>query len=133
MHGAVLTEEDIHQLKQKWNIPFNPFYVDDEARGTFQKQISSRVYSEYDKWTKNYQIYSQLSSEQKRKFQFYFEPEKIEIDQLEFNITLDEKEATRVSNLKILNYLSSYIPSMIVGSADLAYPTGTYLENKGDI
>lgn len=133
VHGAILTEEDIHQLKQKWNIPFNPFYVDDEARGTFQKQISSRVYSEYDKWTKNYQIYSQLSSEQKRKFQFYFEPEKIEIDQLEFNITLDEKEATRVSNLKILNYLSSYIPSMIVGSADLAYPTGTYLENKGDI
>ena len=133
VHGAVLTEEDIHQLKQKWNIPFNPFYVDDEARGTFQKQISSRVYSEYDKWTKNYQIYSQLSSEQKRKFQFYFEPEKIEIDQLEFNITLDEKEATRVSNLKILNYLSPYIPSMIVGSADLAYPTGTYLENKGDI
>lgn len=133
VHGKDLTNEDIEQLKNKFNIPLNPFYVNDDLRGEFQKQIFSRSNVEYDKWSKIYQNYNELSKEQTKKYQFYFDKQEFNLDNLEFNVELSDKEATRKSNQKILNFIAPYIPSLIGGSADLSSATGTYLEKYSNI
>lgn len=133
VHGKDLTEQDIQNLKQKWNIPLNPFYVNDDLRGNFQNQIFERSNQEYEKWSKNYQKYNTLSKEETRKYQFYFEKQEINLDQVEFSIEFEEKESTRKSSQKVLNFIAPYVPSWIGGSADLSGSTGTYLENYDNI
>lgn len=128
VHGKSLTNEDIEQLKNKLNVPQNPFYVNDDLRGLFQKQIFDRNNSEYEKWSKQYHEYASLTKEEKKKYNFYFQPDDINIDNFDFNISFEEKEATRFSNQKVLNFLSPYIPSLIGGAADLSKATGCYLE-----
>ena len=132
VHGSVLTDEDIDNIKNKFNIPKNPFYVNDDLRSNFQKQIFERMKPYYDNWSNNYKKYTTLSNEEKRKFNFIFEDENINIDNIDFEIN-EEKEALRISNHKILNKLAPYIPSIIVGSADLASSTKIKLDNYSNI
>ena len=133
VHGKDLTDEDIEQLKNKLNIPLNPFYVNDDLRGEFQRQIFSRTNVEYEKWSKNYQYYTNLSKEQTKKYDFYFDKQEFNFDKLEFQVEFNDKEATRKSNEKILNFIAPYIEPLIGGSADLSKTTGTYLEKYSNI
>lgn len=128
VHGKDLEEEDINQLKIKLNIPPNPFYVNDDLRSYFQKQIYERVNPVYEKWNKKLQYY--MDNKDKR-YSFYFEKENIDLEHLKFEF--NKEESTRESNYNILNKIAPYMPSMICGSADLSSSTGTYLENYDHI
>lgn len=133
VHGKCLEQNDIIQLKQKLNVPANPFYVNDDARAIFQKKIFERSNKEYEKWAAAYQLYTNQSKEETKNFNFYFNKQDINIDALSFEYEEDTKEATRQSNAIVLNKIAPYIPSLIVGSADLSKTTGTYLEKYNNI
>lgn len=133
VHGKVLEIKDIDLIKQKLNVAKNPFYVNDNARASFQKMIFDRNTIYYSKWSESYQKYSNLSKDDTKKFNFYFEKQNINIDNINFEVYEDIKEDLRKSNSTVLNKVAAYVPSLIGGSADLSHSTGTYLEKYDNI
>lgn len=135
IHGKVLSDEDYNQLKQKLNMPKNPFYVSEEARRNFIDQITKRSSKKYDEWSKNYKDFNAgLITNKIDDYNFLFNKDAyINILDHEFNLNIDKKEATRFINQKIMIEIARMLPNFIGGSADLAKSTGTYLEHFGDI
>lgn len=135
IHGKVLSDEDYNQLKQKLNMPKNPFYVSEEARRNFIDQITKRSSKKYEEWSKNYKDFNiGLITNKIDDYNFLFNKDAyINILGHEFNLNIDKKEATRFINQKIMIEIAKMLPNFIGGSADLAKSTGTYLEHFGDI
>ncbi|MDD3453528.1 MAG: transketolase [Bacilli bacterium] len=132
IHGKKLNKDDVNQIKNNLNLPKNEFYVDENIKNAFAKQISVRTNNKYSQWSKNYQ---ELINDEKldiNKFKFLFNKDD-DIDILNMNFDLELREATRITNKKIINYISQKLPNFIGGSADLAEPTGCYLDNMKDI
>ena len=66
-------------------------------------------------------------------FNSFFNPKKIDIINTDFNLDKGIKEATRVTNGKIMTTISKNIHNFIGGSADLSSSTNTYLKDMQDI
>ena len=58
-HGRPLRKEDIEQLKNNLNMPQGSFYVSEQAKMEFQRQISERTGEKYLEWSNNYKLYDQ--------------------------------------------------------------------------
>lgn len=133
VHGKPLTDDDIKQLKYNLNIPTNPFYVDEEARNYYRKLVSERSNLAYTNFAS---IYKEASNNEEymKKISFIFN-NNLKCNFLDFDFHLDDikTEATRVTNKKIMNIISKYIPFMIGGSADVASTTNAYLDQMGDV
>lgn len=125
VHGKCLSEEDIKQLKQKLNIDYTPFYVDDLAKNEMQKQISNRSVEKYNRWTADF---NNLLSIDDRLSKFINHGENINLLNHDFNFPIDLNEGTRVTNHQIMNVICEKTESLIGGSADLSSSTQTYLE-----
>lgn len=132
-HGKPLTSDDIKQLKYNLGLPQTPFYVDENLRNQFRREIAERSNIAYTRWA---EIYREFATDQEFMSQiaFAFNP-KISCNFLNFNFKLEDipKEATRVTNKRIMNMIAPYIPFLVGGSADVASTTNAYLENMGDI
>ena len=130
VHGTPLGEEDIKQLKSNLNVPGGKFYVNEQAKMDFQRQISERTHSKYMEWSNNYKLYNDSVLDIKHEnydFMFGFkELNKLSLD--EFKFDSDLKESTRDTNKKVLKMITKYVPNFIGGSADLATSTGTYID-----
>ena len=133
VHGKPLDKEDIQQLKSKLNISNAKFYVNNDAQDEMIENINDRIRILYkisiDECSKY--IKEKLdgdSSQIKDLFRFG----KYNILDYEFDVN-NSKEATRLTNEKILNELSKHISLLIGGSADLNSSTKTYLKDMGDI
>ncbi len=120
VHGKNLTFEDIRQLKEKLDIPNQPFYVDEEAKALFNNNINQR--NDYDEWFKTYE-------ENKDKIDSFINNKVY----LKKEFTEDYFKATRVTSGELLNDLAKEINNLISGSADLSSSTKTYLTNMKDI
>jgi len=128
VHGKVLEEDDIKQLKDKLNIINNPFYVDIQEKEKFQKEIFERSSHKYEKWVEHYKEYKEGKLKDSELFDFIFDDEKEYSINLEINDDL--KEATRITNKKVINEIAKIVHSFIGGSADLSSSTGCFLEDK---
>lgn len=133
VHGKPLTEDDIKQLKYNFSLPPTPFYVDENLRSFFRRQVSERSNVAYTNWANNYR---ELMNDEEflKQASFAFNP-RIRCNFLNYDFKLEEnkKEATRVTNKKVMNTIASYIPFLIGGSADVASTTNAYIENGMDI
>ena len=129
VHGKNLTSEDIKQLKVKLNVSLEPFFVDNEARSNFRKQLSDRSLVKYEIWSRNYQEYL----DQGKDLKYLFNTPTSDLSSINWEIDPEAKEATRISNGKIMNKLAAIVPNFIGGSADLTSSTKTYLKEFGDI
>lgn len=132
VHGKPLSNIDIENLKTKLNIPNTPFYINNDAKEYFQKQIAIRSNEAYTVWSNRYNRFMESSQKEKYDFLFKFQ-ETFHILSYDFHLETDLKEATRVTNQKIMNHIASNLYPFIGGSADLATSTNTYLENFGNI
>lgn len=131
VHGKVLTDEDIFQLKQKLNINNMPFYVDEEAMHFFRKTIMDRSIKEYNEWKKSLENYNMSNTV--REFVLSDITSNIKINLDDYNWNFKSSESTRVSNHNIMQELSSKLSRIIGGSADVASSTLAYLDNFSDI
>ena len=132
VHGKPLEQDDISQLKANLRIQDTPFYVDEEARTSFRKSIAARSDKKYQKWAEDYRLF--LSSYENPSLYAYIFGKKTNYDFLNYHFNLEPmKEATRVTNKKIMNKIAPYIMNMVGGSADLASATNAYIENGKDI
>lgn len=133
VHGKPLTKEDIEQLKNNLGIPQGKFYVNEQAKIEFQRQIADRTNDKYMQWANNYKNYKERNLNlDYEKYDFLFkkqEPIKLYLDELKFDENL--KEATRKTNKIVMNKIADKLPNFIGGTADVSSATFTYLDNYG--
>ena len=133
VHGKPLTDDDLKQLKNKLGINHTPFYVNEIARNEMIKKINDRVSTIYNKSIEDYKTYvnNELNGDES-KISFLFNKYNYNINNFNFSLP-KETESLRVTNQKIMETISNYMPIFIGGSADLNSSTKAYLANKFDI
>lgn len=127
-HGTVLSYEDYTNLRKKLNIPDTYFYVDEEAKKYFNKQIMDRVSIKYNEWNKNIEEYN---SNVVREFSIedFNNDYKVDLSNYSWNLP----NGLRSSNHYVMQELSNKFSRLIGGSADVASSTLVYLDNYKDI
>lgn len=134
VHGKVLEQSDVEQLKKLLNIPSEPFYVNEEAMQSFRHMITQRSNLKYTEWSQNYRDYvaQQLKGDPKALKYLLHDDEQIDLIHRDWDFE-NQKEATRVTNGKIMNKIAPLYENFIGGSADVASSTKAYLTKYTDI
>lgn len=126
VHGKPLTEEDITQLKAKLKIPNEKFYYDQKARVYFRNKIIERSSDKIEKFHNDYNEYVKVVGR-------VINENTVILNDEDFEITIGKKEATRVSNSKVMQFIADNLVNFIGGSADLASSTMVDLKNHNKI
>lgn len=133
VHGKCLTDDDIVQLKFKLKVSQNKFEYNKQAREYLKKEIFDRSIKKYEEWSNNYKIFSE-DQDIFNKYNFILKNnENINLLEHDFFFDKELKEATRVTNKKVINEIAKLKSNFIGGSADLASATNAYLDDYGDI
>ncbi len=139
VHGSPLGEDEIKLIKTNmgWD-PKESFVVPEDVKD-YLKQIISQKEEKYKTWQEQlekyktdykdlydkWQKWQTVTSDSKYLDENLFSDEKLD------NM-FNEKEATRVSGGKMLNYIAEHMPNIIGGSADLNSSTKTFIKGGGD-
>lgn len=126
IHGKILDDEDVLEIKKKLNVRDIPFTVSNEIIEYFQNEINSRVEDNYNEFnqmlekSENKDIITRLINKD------YTLP----LNNL--NISVDDISDKSLRNLssKIINSIDN--PMFIGGSCDLFTSCRTYQTDKGD-
>jgi len=134
-HYGALGEEEIRSTKKNLEWPWEePFYVPEEVLDHFREAIP-RGHKWENQWNKLFSAYSKEYPELAKEWDIFMNRQLP--DEWRESIPVfssnEEPLATRVASGKVLNALSSHIPNLIGGSADLASSTMTYLEDCDSI
>lgn len=127
-HGAILTLEEIKNIKDQFGLRDIPFAVSQEAVSLMQESINARIIPLYQE---SKQIEERLTQEDKTNLNSLINNISIDGTTIDFEISEDE-ESIRITNGKLLNQYAKLSPFIIGGSADLFSSTKTYLEELGD-
>ena len=127
VHGTVLDEEDIKQIKEKLSLRDIPFQVSDDALTFVRETVTTRMEKEISSWMNEY---SMLTDEEREKLAMLLEMDKeIKLKDLYYEIPESNIESTRATSGKILNAIAEVYPFIIGGSADVAKSTNSNLLN----
>ena len=131
IHGT-LTKEDYKNIKTKLKVSLDPFNIDNSLLQNFQNRINERVKKKYSTWQEEYNNIMVGNSDSLHEIINLLEKNEIRIDfdDSNFKISDDYEESLRISNSKILNFISPKSPFFLGGSADVATSTKTYLEKS---
>ncbi|MBE6140012.1 MAG: transketolase [Firmicutes bacterium] len=131
IHGKPLEKDDLIQLKDKFQLN-SSFNVSFETLEYFQKSINERVVKKYKLWqeeyndvilSKNVNLHNMINLLEKNILN-------IDFDNTKFKISDDYDEELRISNQKVMNFISPKSPFFLGGSADLSSSCKTYLEKS---
>jgi len=133
-HGSPLGPDEVKLTKQALGWPLDPpFYVPDDALAHFRLALDRGKLAEAD-WESRFSEYASVFPELGRQFQQAMGgglPKDWDADIPVF--PADPKGmATRVASGKVLSAISSKLPSLMGGSADLDPSTHTALKALGD-
>lgn len=132
VHGAVLTKEDIRQLKSRLKIDDNLFKNITSLRKEMTNFIKVRVNHDKKKWETKYNAYVNSCDAETKRFLFSLrEDKRYDITRLFKDLIFDNEEL-RIINGKVMNIIADNYPSFLGGSADVSSSTKTYLNNFGD-
>ena len=132
VHGSPLGEEEIKLMKEKFGFQAQEFFVSNEVKDFCQNLINEKQ-KKYNLWQQDFEKFKASSKYQD--FKAYIEkqiPSELEKELIEKISTIDN-DATRSISGKTLQILSSYLPNLIGGSADLASSNNTYLSDSKDV
>lgn len=128
VHGKLLSKEDSENLRKLLlDEDKGPFYIPEDLLKTARSFMKDRVIDEYNNHLELSKNNSEVLESLKNKEII------IDISKLESELDLTKKEATRITNGKIMNKLVDLIPNFIGGSADLGSSTKTHLNNEEDM
>lgn len=130
VHGKALSKDDITQLKEKWQLDNKNFIIDRDCYMDMAKRVSERGLSHYQEWNTKYEKYvSEKLDNNDADLRFLFgEHQSFNISSIDLHFKEDLREATRVTNGKILEKIADEIPYLVGGSADLSTSTKTLLQ-----
>lgn len=132
-HGAPLGEEEIILTKKNLHWPYDtPFYVPQSVIDLFRKCIIKGE-EEESLWKERIKAYEKEYPDMAKDFMRAMNgtlPESWDKDLADFSIT--DPIATRAASGKILNLLSTTIPTLLGGSADLAPSNNTRIASAED-
>lgn len=128
-HGAPLGEEGIKALRKNLGYDYPPFTVPEEVKKYLHKYITRgrRIRKE---WENLFDAYSEEYPELADKFLLYLSgntPDLLNEKQL---FEFAKPDATRNTSSKVLNELSSIIPNLVGGSADLGPSNKSVMKNR---
>lgn len=134
VHGKVLDEEDINNIKSSFGFPKEPFYTIPNIDKYMQKEINDRNRDKYTAWTNMYREYMEKVSVDNKIFDFiYHKYPNYDVFNYNYNLDSSINEELRTSNQKIMTKIADNIPYLIGGSADLFASAKNYLNNAGDL
>lgn len=132
-HGSPLGEEEVKLTKEKlgWDTD-KKFYVPEEVKDLMDEIITKKE-EERKQWEKMFEDYRKDYPEKAKEWDLWHS-ENVPAEAFEDERLFDfgDKIATRSSGGQVMNVLTSYIPNLMGGSADLNGSTKTYLKDMGD-
>lgn len=130
VHGSILDNEDVKEIKEKLGLRDIPFQMSSEASTYFSENIITRCNAEIEEWMGRI---SSLSEEDKEILNELDNSKKsVKLKDLYYDIPDDNREATRVTSGKILNAIAKSYKLLIGGSADVASSTYAKLNDYED-
>ena len=133
-HGAALGEEEVKLTKENLGWPLEPkFYIPEEALAHFRKAIERGQKAEAD-WQMRLADYRKSDSGLAAEFDRFVEGELPAgwTAKLPTFSSTEKPMATRQASGKVLNAISSSLPTLLGGSADLAPSTDTLIKGEKD-
>ena len=124
IHGKPMPEEDVKSLRKFLNYDFEEIDFPNEVKDFYKENLVNRGYNADSNWNKMLEEYSNLYKEDYDnlcKFMY----EEYSINDLNDIPTFDVgiKESTRKVMGKVLDWLSTKLPNIIGGAADLTAST----------
>ncbi|HVA00870.1 MAG TPA: transketolase, partial [Terriglobia bacterium] len=132
-HGSPLGEEEIALTKKNLGWPLEPkFYIPDEALAHYRKAIE-RGEKAVGEWHERLAAYRQALPDLAAEWDRYVRRELPEGWKAKLPVfkPSDGPLATRQASGKVLNAISSSLPTLLGGSADLAPSTDTFVKDAG--
>jgi transketolase len=133
-HGSALGEEEVKLTKENLGWPLEPkFYIPEEALAHFRKAIERGEKAEAD-WQKQLEDYRKAEPELAADFDRFVRRELPEgwTAKLPAFKWGEKPMATRQASGKVLNGISSSLPTLLGGAADLAPSTDTLIKGEKD-
>ncbi len=129
VHGKVLAKDDLAALKNKLGIMTKPFEIESEVLKTFQDAILERVNKKYRLWQEEYNHILEEQNAGLHSIINLLEKNElfIDFDDTKYKISDDYYEELRLSNQKVMNFISPKSPFFLGGSADLSSSCKTLL------
>ena len=128
VRGAALSSEAITQTRQNLNWPYDPFIVPEVVLKKFNNHIRRRGTELQKSWQELYRQYEMTYPELAAELVADFANELPDGFEEKVDAVADtESEATRVSSSRVLQAVSSAVPSLWGGSADLSSSNKTFL------
>jgi transketolase len=133
LHGKPLAKEELNNYKTKLDHTLEPFTVDQETRETYIKNIDDRCNEKYVKWVKEFESIRSSGSEKLNRILDLLEKDNLNLqfDDSNFKINDTYFEDLRLSNNKIMNFISNKTPLFLGGSADVSSSCKTNLKDGG--
>lgn len=128
IHGKPLDKNDLIQIKNKYNIPQESFYVDQNLIVEYRSIFKERIQKKYSDWSRLTSV-SQTNEQEKELMNLILKKnhELINWDNLIFP---NQELEMRQYNQLIMDYIANNSLLFIGGSADLASSTKTSLKSS---
>ncbi len=124
IHGKPMNAEGIAELRKNLKYNIQPFQIDDEVYSFYKKNVIDRGHNMCTLWNKTLNDYSKKYEEDFKAFtEIMYDDVKVpsfnELPQYE----IGSSESTRKVMGKVVDFLSSKMPNIMGGSADLTAST----------
>ena len=128
-HGAILSDEEISNIKNAMDVRDVPFAPTEDTVNYFRDQLEENKLV-YEDWQFKY---NGIDESIKDEFELIKElKSSITLKNVGFDLPENEQEETRVTSGKVLNGICDEYPLFMGGSADLSSSNKTYLLSGGD-
>ena len=134
VHGAPLGADNVIAMKKKLGWPNEePFFVPDEVYENYKAKTENLAKKE-EEWNALFKEYCEKFPEMKVLWDEFKDESKALalLDDEDFWSYEDKADATRNLSGKVLNKLSTKLPTLFGGSADLAPSNKSYVNGAGD-
>ncbi len=127
IHGGILQEDDLENIKQQLNVRNIPFTISNEVLTDFQSMIEERNKGKFEAFLEEIQT---LDENEKNLLQQLQNKDKtIELTTIDYEKPQEDAEYLKEASNKMLNSYAAISPLIIGGSADVATSTMAYLKN----
>ncbi len=130
-HGEPLGADNITEMREFLGHHHEEFTVSEDVKAHMAELVKQGEAKEA-KWNELMDAYAAAYPELAAEWKKWHSDEEISLDIYENYTDPAGKKATRNASFDVINHMTSVVPNIFGGSADLAPSTKTYMNGKGD-